>query len=423
MEQPVALITGGAKGIGRAIALDLGANVIDQILEAGTPPFPPARAQIVSNPLETVAPMGIEDARDHRRVMGPVFEQHPVALVHRPQMTLSIGLVAREENLVMRPLDRIDAVDLHEAEPLDQAEQAGPVQPGAGRRAQPLQMQEQPAGLAVGNQEGHALVIVHRAPDLATMKRARKRPHAGIRGLPSDFDPDISGRETQAVMSFLEVGYYHRRCSQARYREAHFTFRVLTLLLAMFAITACPHPINRKNSTNYAIAADNAQRAGDWFTARKYWGRAIISAELGRVPPQALAILWYEYGRSSGVICDWAEAEIGLTKALELDKQSNGPTHMSFFELGCMNFDRRRYDEAASYFGHAMRESDERSIDTQDPIGHADLLTEYAISLENIGRGAEARKHRARSAELRATFPNGKTPTDRTPYGTQCEAS
>ena len=51
-----------------------------------------------------------------------------------------------------------DAVDLHEAEPLDQAEQAGPGQLGRGRRAQPLQMQVKPPRPPVGKQAGHGLL-------------------------------------------------------------------------------------------------------------------------------------------------------------------------------------------------------------------------------------------------------------------------
>ena len=55
----------------------------------------------------------------------------------------------------MGALYGIDAVDLHEAEPLDQVEQAGPGQRAVGPRRQPLQMQEQAPRLPVGNREGH----------------------------------------------------------------------------------------------------------------------------------------------------------------------------------------------------------------------------------------------------------------------------
>lgn len=154
-----------------------------------------------------------------------------------------------------------------------------------------------------------------------------------------------------------------------------------------------------------------------------YWGRAALNAELGKAPPQALAILWYEYGRASGVICDWAEAEVGLTKAYELDKVTNVPTFMSLVELARMNFDRQQYREALTYFDRALPEFEKQSPDTNDPVGYADFLDEYAISLDNVGRSVEAKKHLARSAELRRTYPNREARTERTPYGTQCKAS
>lgn len=199
--------------------------------------------------------------------------------------------------------------------------------------------------------------------------------------------------------------------------------RKSVFMLAVLAVAACANPINRRAATNYASAAHNAQQAGDWSTARMYWGRAALNAELGRVPPQALAILWYEYGRSSGVICDWAEAEVGLTKAHELDRESNGPTCMSLFELARMNFDRQRYREALTYFDRVLPEFEEIQMDTMDPLGHAYFLDEYATSLEKVRRGGEAKRHRRRSAELRRTFPNREAHTEKTPYGTQCETS
>src|SRR3546814_15422029 len=62
-------------------------------------------------------------ARDDRGVVRPVLEQQAVALVQPRELLLPVGLVAREENHVMRALDRLDRIDLHEAEMLDQRQQ------------------------------------------------------------------------------------------------------------------------------------------------------------------------------------------------------------------------------------------------------------------------------------------------------------
>lgn len=46
----------------------------------------------------------------------------------------------------------------------------------------------------------------------------------------------------------------------------------------------------------------------------------------------SLAVLWYEYGRTYGAVCDWAQAERGLARALDLDRQASGPVHMDLYE-------------------------------------------------------------------------------------------
>ena len=53
-------------------------------------------------------------------------------------------------------------------------------------------------------------------------------------------------------------------------------------------------------------------------------GRALTNAILGHAPDKNLATLYYEYGRTSGAICDYKEAQRGLEAALELDKKLVG---------------------------------------------------------------------------------------------------
>jgi len=132
-----------------------------------------------------------------------------------------------------------------------------------------------------------------------------------------------------------------------------------------------------------------------------------------------IAVLSYEYGRYSGAICDWNEAEKGLSEAYDIDSQNGGPAYMSLVELARMNLDRGQYDKAFEYFDRVMPDLEKRQLDTRDPLGYADLLDEYANSLEKIGKGESVSTLRARAEVLRRTFP-GKSPhTDRTPYGTQ----
>jgi hypothetical protein len=154
--------------------------------------------------------------------------------------------------------------------------------------------------------------------------------------------------------------------------------------------------------------------------ARSNFARSIPNAEVGGVPPRTKAVLYYEYGRASGVICDWAEAEKGLNTSLELDRSIDGPVHLSKMELGRMYFDRKDYVAAERYFSELYPLFQKMGADTADPLGYAVFLDEYATVLEQAHKNDEAVPLRARSHELRKTFPEGTARTDRTPYGTQC---
>lgn len=194
----------------------------------------------------------------------------------------------------------------------------------------------------------------------------------------------------------------------------------LAALTIAITFAGCANPINLKTSQNYTASGYQAIQAGEWFKARMAFGRAITNAELGGANAQTKAVLYYEYGRSSGVICDWAEAEKGLNQAYELDKQTGGPSYMSLYELARMNFDRKHYPEAFAYFSRVASEFTRIQADTRDPLGYAAFLDEYAITLKETGNTEEALRQMARADDLRNTFPGRDSHTEKTPYGTHC---
>ena len=188
-------------------------------------------------------------------------------------------------------------------------------------------------------------------------------------------------------------------------------------------LVGCANPINKKTAQNYYRAAINAQQNGDWENARMYFSRAIVNAELGGIDSSTLAVLWYEYGRSSGVTCNWIEAEKGLLKAYELDRANKGPTYMSLYELARMNYDQKNFENAVGYFDKAYLEFEENQIDTKDPVGYADFLDEYSFTLENINKRDKVEGLKIRSSKIREAFKGKKSHTDKTPYGTNCISS
>jgi len=192
-----------------------------------------------------------------------------------------------------------------------------------------------------------------------------------------------------------------------------------TLLLS----SGCTNPINAKTATNYAKAATNASQAGDWATARIYWSRAIINAQLGGVSQAQLAALHYEHGRASGVVCEFSDAEKSLTQAYDLDKQAGGPTYLSLVELARLTLDQKKFPDAVGYFERAIPELEARRAPTEAPIGFADILDEYATALRSSHRVAEAQTVATRSEKLRSENAGKSSITDRTPYGKKCAAS
>ncbi len=107
--------------------------------------------------------------------------------------------------------------------------------------------------------------------------------------------------------------------------------------LLLLVMAGCANSINMHNAQRYAVAGQAAVRNGAWAEARKNFGLAIANVRMGHGDDRTRAVLYYEYGRASGVICDWPEAERGLNEAYNLDQQISGPAYMSLVELARMN--------------------------------------------------------------------------------------
>lgn len=199
--------------------------------------------------------------------------------------------------------------------------------------------------------------------------------------------------------------------------------KMLSFITLILIMSGCANPIASHVMKRYADAAYSNLHAGDWGTAQMQFGRAIVNARQGKADDRTLAILLYEYGRASGVICNWAESEKSLTAAYELDRDNDGPTHMSLVELARMSIGRHEFSKAVEYFEQALPEFKNLQADARDPIGYADFVDDYSLALEKAGKDEATQIHhmRARAEELRNTFPEAKAFSEKTPYGTQCQ--
>jgi len=193
---------------------------------------------------------------------------------------------------------------------------------------------------------------------------------------------------------------------------------LIGLFLGMALLTGCAMPINQHNARNYANSGFEAVQSDDWKFARRQWGRAVYNADLGFMDKRERAVYYYEYGRTLGVTCAFEEAEEYLSKAYELDLQTGGPVFMSLVELSRLNLDQKKYQEAVDYFKKALSELEEVNAPEKSPTDFSELLKEYAIALNGIGRLEDAREIEEKSA----LYENSgqESVTERTPYGLHC---
>ena len=91
-------------------------------------------------------PMGIELHRDDRGVMGPVLEQRLVALIEAFEIVGAIRGPPGKQDHVMGAGDRVDAVQLHKTQPVDQIQQVSPFGPTRRLFGQRMTVHEQRTG-------------------------------------------------------------------------------------------------------------------------------------------------------------------------------------------------------------------------------------------------------------------------------------
>ncbi len=110
-------------------------------------------------------------------------------------------------------------------------------------------------------------------------------------------------------------------------------YRLLLCLLLAAAVTGCASAITRSTQDRYYQIAVTARYNGNWEDARKAWARVVVNSRSSFTIPEKRAVYHYEYGRSLGVTCFFAEAERELLEAYRLDIETSCPAYMSLTEL------------------------------------------------------------------------------------------
>jgi tetratricopeptide (TPR) repeat protein len=194
----------------------------------------------------------------------------------------------------------------------------------------------------------------------------------------------------------------------------------LALLVAATVLGGCASAITERTATKYTYEGFAAELNNDWDRARRAFARAVFNSEMARMPPGKRAVLFYEYGRSLGVTCFFDKSERALNTAYQLDKEAGQPLFLSLVELSRLSLDQARYQDATVYFERAISALDTADVTSKAPRGYADVLDEYARALDGVGRAADAKRSSERAAAIRASTPDKRSITDRTPYGKYC---
>lgn len=194
---------------------------------------------------------------------------------------------------------------------------------------------------------------------------------------------------------------------------------LVTTLIAICLVSGCVNPIQRRASSAFAEGCYGFQVIGKWVQARSHCERAVRSAIRGNASQEQVAALWLEYGRASGVTCNYADAEFGLQEAFELNRNSGGPAHLAALELARLMMVRHQPYEAIEHYETFWSEVPGRWIDG-DPVAAAEVFEEQANALRLIGDDQGATEARRKAQTLRADNPYAVSNSNLTPYGAFC---
>lgn len=203
-----------------------------------------------------------------------------------------------------------------------------------------------------------------------------------------------------------------------------FTGALLLILLGLRLMAGCvSHPVS---STGHEAHA--AQLRGDWVDAVQLWRQAIqeqkeqkgIWNEQFAGPSARSAVLYYELGRSEGVICQWDEAARDLNQALQLDEIFHGPVWMDLVELGRACHAHGNNSQAEVYFDRLFARMPVDEVARRDADGLIAVCEEAGDVAAALGKFEKSGQFHDKAASLRNTYPQATTPKDWTPYGLAC---
>ena len=195
-------------------------------------------------------------------------------------------------------------------------------------------------------------------------------------------------------------------------------YPVVILAILFFSGCATVLPEQRLNHQgNVALDLNN------YSAAIKNYNEAFGVAErTGN--QQYAAIAAYGLGRAYGYSCNFEEAEKWLKKSIFLRKSipDSEIAYLSqnYLELARLYVSWDRWPEAVSKFQSAMPLLKGLNIEARDPIGYANVLEDFKISLSQIGDKDKAKQIKEKINSLRIGHSNRTAAFKPKPYPRKC---
>ena len=168
----------------------------------------------------------------------------------------------------------------------------------------------------------------------------------------------------------------------------------------------------------YLQRADAAKNRGDWESVASQHAQAINHPDLPKTGTLRSAV-HLEYGRAMGVLCQYDEAEIYLSRAKEIAEKSAISSFAALYELGAISVAQKKFAAAVGYFSPLVALIERESRIKTSPLAVADAYEKYAVALAATGKPDEAELRRREAGKIRETRPKAP-PGTITPYGAKC---
>lgn len=177
----------------------------------------------------------------------------------------------------------------------------------------------------------------------------------------------------------------------------------LPLLLLLLSITTLAQAgfvegINRKNMEIYFNLGLEREQGKDYEGAKEAYSRALINARSGEASATTISALLFNLGRMTGYTCDFSSAAQILKESLDAERALPQPGKANITkrlsELARLTFDMGLFRDSVDYYEQAIPMLEQFGVDSSDPVGFANYLTDFSKSLDssgNISRSAQVR--------------------------------